>query len=396
MFNSVSILFSDVVTFTEICSRITPMEVVSMLNAMYSIFDRLTEINNVYKVETIGDAYMVVSGAPEKDANHAEKVCDMALDMIEAITDLKDPSTGQHLKIRVGVHSGAVVAGIVGLKMPRYCLFGDSVNTASRMESTSQAMNIHISETTKELLGPNYKVAERGEIDVKGKGSMKTYWLQEREHRVPLSKMSPPLLPLSELTIAPNPITTVVERKPLSAERRQSIQATIAAHRESNSNSVTSSAAAEDRRIYSPVTFQDVARRSIANSPVKTLFNTNPSFRGRESRSNSTGHVFMHSPSEVFGSLINDTEEFFEDYNGKRSSLGTNVYSGASSPSPQFSPTSNFRLGSVPKSKLSTPSSPPNVSNIYLNLFYVFYNIRPLQLWKKHLSNQSLQDKCDS
>lgn len=100
MFDSVSILFSDIVTFTEICSRITPMEVVSMLNAMYSIFDTLTERNSVYKVETIGDAYMVVAGAPDKDANHAERVCDMALDMVDAITDLKDPSTGQHLRIR--------------------------------------------------------------------------------------------------------------------------------------------------------------------------------------------------------------------------------------------------------------------------------------------------------
>ncbi|ENN73694.1 hypothetical protein YQE_09691, partial [Dendroctonus ponderosae] len=170
MFDSVSILFSDVVTFTEICSRITPMEVVSMLNGMYSIFDRLTERNRVYKVETIGDAYMVVSGAPAKEGNHAERVCDMALDMVEAITDLKDPSTGQHLRIRVGVHSGAVVAGIVGLKMPRYCLFGDSVNTASRMESSSEAMKIHISEYTRECLPPSYKVQERGEIQIKGKG----------------------------------------------------------------------------------------------------------------------------------------------------------------------------------------------------------------------------------
>nr|XP_023029751.1 soluble guanylate cyclase 88E [Leptinotarsa decemlineata] len=170
MFDNVSILFSDVVTFTEICSRITPMEVVSMLNEMYSIFDELTERNRVYKVETIGDAYMVVSGAPEKEKNHAERVCDMALDMVVAITDLKDPSTGQHLRIRVGVHSGAVVAGIVGLKMPRYCLFGDSVNTASRMESSSEAMKIHISQYTRKLLPPSYKVTERGETQIKGKG----------------------------------------------------------------------------------------------------------------------------------------------------------------------------------------------------------------------------------
>ncbi|XP_059610596.1 soluble guanylate cyclase 88E [Phlebotomus argentipes] len=273
MFDCVSVLFSDVVTFTEICSRITPMEVVSMLNAMYSIFDTLTERNGVYKVETIGDAYMVVSGAPEKEPNHAEKVCDMALDMVDAIQDLKDPSTGSHLKIRVGVHSGAVVAGIVGLKMPRYCLFGDSVNTASRMESTSLPMKIHISESTKSFLGPNYKINGRGELDVKGKGNMKTYWLEEREHRKPLDRrVSIPLSPQKE------PGTPV-------------------------------SAAPDDRRVYSPITFQDVARRSIAGSPVRSIL----SGRGRESRSNSTGHVFMHSPSDMFGSLISDTEDFFED-----------------------------------------------------------------------------------
>ncbi|XP_041985381.1 soluble guanylate cyclase 88E isoform X2 [Aricia agestis] len=289
MFDSVSILFSDVVTFTEICSRITPMEVVSMLNAMYSIFDTLTERNRVYKVETIGDAYMVVSGAPEKEDNHAEKVCDMALDMVDAIKDLKDPSTGSHLSIRVGVHSGAVVAGIVGLKMPRYCLFGDSVNTASRMESTSEAMRIHISQTTQELLSPCYRMTERGEIQVKGKGVMKTYWLEGRESRPSLTKLiSSQIQPGTEL----------------EWERAADVRESIAEHsaqqfnyKEFNSgsfhlpNSVpvarnstgnlqllpktvptppTVTSPTEERRMYSPVTFQDVARRSIANSPNRT------------------------------------------------------------------------------------------------------------------------------
>ncbi|XP_075234102.1 soluble guanylate cyclase 88E-like [Lycorma delicatula] len=271
MFDSVSILFSDVVTFTEICSRITPMEVVSMLNAMYSIFDTLTERNHVYKVfaqrrddeavcrqvETIGDAYMVVSGAPEKECNHAEKVCDMALDMVEAITDLKDPSTGSHLQIRVGVHSGAVVAGIVGLKMPRYCLFGDSVNTASRMESTSEAMKIHISQSTKDLLPSNYHVKERGEIQVKGKGAMKTYWLENREWRTPISRI-------------------------------QSLPTGSAEPPEWERSADTMMGIVEDRaRVYSPVTFQGLNRRSIEGSPLKT-HNT----ECRESRANSVVTMF--------------------------------------------------------------------------------------------------------
>ncbi|XP_044254249.1 soluble guanylate cyclase 88E isoform X2 [Tribolium madens] len=282
MFDSVSILFSDVVTFTEICSRITPMEVVSMLNGMYSIFDTLTERNRVYKVETIGDAYMVVSGAPEKEGNHAERVCDMALDMVDAITDLKDPSTGQHLRIRVGVHSGAVVAGIVGLKMPRYCLFGDSVNTASRMESTSEAMMIHISEYTRQLLPPAYTVLERGEIQVKGKGHMKTYWLKGKESRTPIDRREK--APFHQ------------EIDPLD-------------NREFKHPNIH----AEDRRsvVYSPITFQDVARRSIASSPVKYSQST------RELRSNSAGAVYgMRDPADIFGAMVRDSSPIKEDADG--------------------------------------------------------------------------------
>nr|XP_018913545.1 PREDICTED: soluble guanylate cyclase 88E isoform X2 [Bemisia tabaci] len=281
MFDSVSILFSDVVTFTEICSRITPMEVVSMLNAMYSIFDTLTERNKVYKVETIGDAYMVVSGAPEQEHNHAEKVCNMALDMIDAITDLKDPSTGSHLQIRVGVHSGAVVAGIVGLKMPRYCLFGDSVNTASRMESTCEPMKIHISQSTRDLLSPNYKVKERGEIQVKGKGVMKTYWLERPEERPPLSRSIPARSDGSEVEWEKSADTLIGIVDGSSRIFSPLPQDQAAA------------------RIYSPVTFTEIARRSVASSPVReAAAYAAATASSQGARCNSLGAVFTFSDDD--------------------------------------------------------------------------------------------------
>uniref|UniRef100_A0A6A7FMP9 guanylate cyclase n=3 Tax=Hirondellea gigas TaxID=1518452 RepID=A0A6A7FMP9_9CRUS len=235
-FDIVTILFSDVVTFTEICARITPMQVVSMLNAMYSIFDNLTEKHSVYKVETIGDAYMVVGGAPERQSEHGKLICDMALDMVEAITDLKDPSTGDHLRIRVGVHSGMVVAGVVGMKMPRYCLFGDAVNTASRMESTSEAMKIHISESTKNILPEGYTTSVRGEILVKGKGNMNTYWLSDRVGRESIKGLySTPVLAIADGAEATD-----------SSTRRGSTAS----------------------RTYSPVTMEEVARISRTATPV--------------------------------------------------------------------------------------------------------------------------------
>ncbi|SPP83539.1 soluble guanylate cyclase 88E [Drosophila guanche] len=395
MFDSVSILFSDIVTFTEICSRITPMEVVSMLNAMYSIFDKLTERNSVYKVETIGDAYMVVAGAPDKDANHAERVCDMALDMVDAITDLKDPSTGQHLRIRVGVHSGAVVAGIVGLKMPRYCLFGDTVNTASRMESTSIAMKVHISESTKILIGPSYKILERGEIDVKGKGTMATYWLEERENRLPLQLatgllmhpmaasakaiMPAPSKPVTPMVVplpvaVPVPVAAAAPALPVEHASMSGVvltatnTMTAAAHLTHHHGTGTAGAAAggatataDDRssRIYSPVTFKDVARRSIANSPVRHSggYSYTDQEKRRDSRSNSTGHVFMRSPSDIFGSLILDTEEFLEDLQISRGSLVNNNNNNNQPPAEcGFSPTPPFRIGSAPPKP--RPSNP--------------------------------------
>ncbi|XP_062279164.1 soluble guanylate cyclase 88E-like [Scomber scombrus] len=168
--DNVTILFSDVVKFNEICIHITPMQVVDMLNEIYIVFDTLSEKHNVYKVETIRDAYMVVAGVPNKTTFHAHHICDMALDMLSSIDHLKDPSTGDNIQIRVGIHSGMVVAGVVGLKMPRYCLFGDT------------GMQIHISQTTKDHLEHEpYIIEERGKIFVKGKGYMKTYWLKGKK-----------------------------------------------------------------------------------------------------------------------------------------------------------------------------------------------------------------------
>ncbi|KAK5641547.1 hypothetical protein RI129_010094 [Pyrocoelia pectoralis] len=184
-YSSVTVYFSDIVGFTEISAVSTPLEVVTFLNKIYKLFDARLECYDVYKVETIGDSYMVASGLPVKNGNkHVTEIASMALDLLAGSTHFKIPHRkSETLQMRSGAHTGPVVAGIVGSKMPRYCLFGDTVNTASRMESTGEALKIHISSDMKKALDAigGYKTEHRGLVDVKGKGLMDTYWLTCKE-----------------------------------------------------------------------------------------------------------------------------------------------------------------------------------------------------------------------
>uniref|UniRef100_A0A8C2KNI5 Guanylate cyclase n=1 Tax=Cyprinus carpio TaxID=7962 RepID=A0A8C2KNI5_CYPCA len=182
LFDEVTIYFSDIVGFTTLCHFSTPMEVVDMLNDIYKNFDSILDNHDVYKVETIGDAYMVVSGLPRRNGNrHAKDICCMALDILSFLGTFQlQHLPGIPMWIRIGVHSGPCAAGVVGIKMPRYCLFGDTVNTASRMESTGLPLRIHASQSTINILQRTdckFEYEKRGETYLKGKGKETTYWL---------------------------------------------------------------------------------------------------------------------------------------------------------------------------------------------------------------------------
>ncbi|XP_010782020.1 guanylate cyclase 2G, partial [Notothenia coriiceps] len=184
-YSMVTVFFSDIVGFTSMCSVSSAMEVVTFLNDLYSLFDDVIKLYDVYKVETIGDAYMVASGLPISNGNqHALEISTMALHFLGAIKVFKiHHMPNETLAIRIGIHSGPVVAGVVGTTMPRYCLFGDTVNTASRMESNSLPLKIHISQCTADILfqAGSFELEERGAIEMKGKGSHKTYWLLSKQ-----------------------------------------------------------------------------------------------------------------------------------------------------------------------------------------------------------------------
>jgi len=176
-FSDATILFADIVGFTPLSARMSPIELVNLLNQIFSTFDQLAEKHGLEKIKTIGDAYMVVGGLPIPRSDHAQAVAAMALDMQQAIAsfqvDRNDP-----FQIRIGINTGPVVAGVIGIKKFSYDLWGDTVNVASRMESQGIPGRIQVSATTYKQLKNQFVFEERGAIAVKGKGNMTTYWLK--------------------------------------------------------------------------------------------------------------------------------------------------------------------------------------------------------------------------
>ncbi len=175
-FDDVSVLISDLVGFTEFSAGTPPADLVEYLNWLFSHFDVLASELGVEKVKTIGDAYMVVAGMPQARADHAEAAARMALGMME-ILEKVNAEIGQVFQARIGIHSGPVVAGIIGTHRFVYDVWGDTVNVASRLEASSLANRIQISESTLALLGGAFDVEPRGEIELKGKGRMNTFFL---------------------------------------------------------------------------------------------------------------------------------------------------------------------------------------------------------------------------
>jgi class 3 adenylate cyclase len=175
-FPSVSVLFSDIVGFTALSTAISTRELIEILNDIFSTFDRLAAKHGLEKIKTIGDAYMVVGGLPEPIEDHAVRMVRMGLDMAEAIEGCAERA-GHDIDVRIGVHTGEVVAGVIGVEKFAYDLWGDTVNTASRMESHGAKGRVQISASTRAAIGDRFELEPRGSIEVKGKGAMETFFV---------------------------------------------------------------------------------------------------------------------------------------------------------------------------------------------------------------------------
>lgn len=175
-FPAATVLFADIVNFTGLSSHIAPVELVGLLNRVFSVFDKLADRYQLEKIKTIGDAYMVVGGVPTETTDHVDAIATMALGMMRATNRFKTRNK-QPIRLRIGIHTGPVVAGVIGSRKFTYDLWGDTVNVASRMESQGELGQIQVSEAVYEKLSDRFTFAPRPPLDVKGKGLMHTYWL---------------------------------------------------------------------------------------------------------------------------------------------------------------------------------------------------------------------------
>jgi guanylate cyclase len=174
-YDAISVLFADIVGFTPLSAEMEPEEMVDQLNDVFTYFDGLAERYGCEKIRTIGDNYMVAAGVPAPKDDHAQALCQMALGMLEY-------STAGPLSFRLGINSGPAVAGVIGTKKFQYDVWGDTVNTAERMESHGEPGRIQISDATYQLIKDTFSTAPRGPIEVKGKGTLTTWWLEGERH----------------------------------------------------------------------------------------------------------------------------------------------------------------------------------------------------------------------
>jgi class 3 adenylate cyclase len=179
-FPDVTVLFADLVDFTRYSQRISPEQVVALLNDLFTAFDRLAGRQGLEKIKTVGDAYMVAGGLPEPRPDHAQAVAEMALAIRGEVARHTDPS-GRPLQVRIGIDTGPVVAGVIGRNKFIYDLWGDTVNTASRMESHGVPGCIQVTDRTYRRLRDGYRFQRRGPVDIKGKGEMVTWFLLGRD-----------------------------------------------------------------------------------------------------------------------------------------------------------------------------------------------------------------------
>ncbi len=179
-FESISVFFSDIVNFTSISSTMEPLILIRELSDVFSEFDQIFKKRGCERIKTIGDAYFSVCGMPDPDEKHGENIVNAAMDALEYL-DERNQRKGYQWMMRMGIHSGPAVGGIVGIEKYIYDVFGDTINTASRMERHSEEMRINLSQTTRELVKESFDLEERKPIEIKGKGEQQMYFVIDRK-----------------------------------------------------------------------------------------------------------------------------------------------------------------------------------------------------------------------